>query len=79
MDIPFLKYTKIYYIFSGILVMVSIASLLVFGLKFSIDFSGGSILEIDFENRPENQIIQEKLKDLDLGEMVIQPIGMNAV
>ncbi|PIP18553.1 MAG: protein translocase subunit SecF, partial [Parcubacteria group bacterium CG23_combo_of_CG06-09_8_20_14_all_35_6] len=48
MDIPFLKYTKIYYIFSGILVMVSIASLLVFGLKFSIDFSGGNILEIDF-------------------------------
>ena len=79
MDIPFLKYTKVYYILSGALILASLTSIFVFGLQFSIDFSGGSILEVNFENRPENQIIQEKLKDLDLGEMVIQPIGMNAV
>ena len=79
MNIPFLKYTRVYYIFSGILVIASMVSLLIFGLQFSIDFSGGSILEVNFENKPENQIIQEKLKDLDLGEMVIQPIGANGV
>ncbi len=79
MNIPFLKYTKVYYVFSGILVIASLASLLIFGLQFSIDFSGGSILEVDFSNRPENQIIQEKLKDLNLGEMVVQPTGANGV
>jgi preprotein translocase subunit SecF len=79
MNIPFLKYTKVYYILSGALILASLASLFIFGLQFSIDFSGGSILEVDFENRPENQVIQEKLRDLDLGEMVIQPIGVNGV
>jgi len=79
MNIPFLKYTKVYYIFSGVLILASLISLLIFGLRFSIDFSGGSILEVNFENRPENQIIQEKLKDLNLGEMVVQPTGEKGV
>ena len=79
MNIPFLKYAKVYYIFSGVLILASLISLLIFGLRFSIDFSGGSILEVNFENRPENQIIQEKLKDLNLGEMVVQPTGEKGV
>jgi preprotein translocase subunit SecF len=65
MHINFLKYRKIYFIFSGILVIGSLACLLLFGLKFGIDFLGGSILEIDFENRPENSVIQEKLEGIN--------------
>ncbi len=79
MNIPFLKYTRAYYIFSGVLILASLIFLLIFGLRFSIDFSGGSILEVNFENRPENITIQEKLKDLNLGETVIQPIGASGV
>ncbi len=79
MNIPFLKYTKVYYIFSGVLILASLVSLLIFGLRFGIDFLGGSILEVDFENRPENPVIQEKLKDLNLGEIIIQPTGTRGV
>ena len=79
MNIPFLKYTKVYYVFSGILVLASLASLFYFGLNLGIDFLGGSILEVDFENRPENTVIQEKLKDLNLGEIVVQPTGTKGV
>lgn len=79
MKIPFLKYKKIYYAFSGILAVGSIVCLFLFGLKFGIDFLGGSILEVDFEQRPENPAIQEKIKDLNLGEVVIQPSGEKRV
>lgn len=79
MNIPFLRFSKIYYIFSGLLAVASIASVLIFGLKFGIDFLGGSILEVEFKNRPENRIIQEKLNDLNLGEIIIQPTGNNGV
>ena len=79
MNINFLRYSKIYYIFSGLLALFAIFSICFFGLKFGIDFLGGSILEIDFENRPENKIIQEKLADLNLGEIVVQPTGNNGV
>lgn len=79
MNIPFLNYSKVYYIFSGLLVFFAVLSLVLFGLKFGIDFLGGSILEIEFEQGPENHVIQEKLSDLNLGEIVIQPTGEKGV
>jgi len=79
MNIPFLKYKKIYYIFSGALAIGSLVCLLLFGLKFGIDFLGGSILEVDFEKRLDNSVIQDKLKDLNLGEIILQPTGEKGV
>lgn len=79
MNIPFLKYKKLYYVFSGALAVGSLVCLLLFGLKFGIDFLGGSILEVDFEQRPENPAIQDKLKDLNLGEITLQPTGEKGV
>jgi preprotein translocase subunit SecF len=74
MYINFLRYKKIYLFFIIILSLGSIASLAVFGLKPGIDFTGGSILEIQYKgDRPSNQAIVEKLKDLDLGELTLQP------
>ena len=72
----FLKYKKIYFIFSGILIVASLFSLIVFGLKPGIDFTGGSILEVEYKTeRPDNQKIREVLANFDLGEITIQPTG----
>lgn len=74
MNIQFVKYRKVYFIFSGLLIFGSIVSLVVFGLKPGIDFTGGSILELEFKTgRPSNPEIQKKLADLNLGEFYIQP------
>jgi preprotein translocase subunit SecF len=74
MAINFLKYRKIYFVFSGILIIGSFVSLCVFGLNAGIDFTGGSILEIEYKNeRPSNQEIKETLSELGLGEIYIQP------
>ena len=52
-NFPFLKYKKIYFIFSAILIAGSLISILVFGLKFGIEFTGGSLIELDFsQGRP---------------------------
>ena len=74
MNIPFVKYRKICFIFSGILIAGSLVCLIVFGLKLGIDFTGGSILELEFKTaRPANQEIRESLKEFNLGEIYIQP------
>jgi len=74
MNFDFLKYKKIYFIFSAILISASLGFLIVFGLKPGIDFTGGSILEIEYiEERPSNQEIKETLSNLDLGEVLVQP------
>jgi len=80
MTIPFLKYRKFYFIFSGILILASLVCLIIFGLKPGIDFTGGSILEIEYQTeRPSNQEIKETLSGLDLSEISIQPTGEKGV
>lgn len=72
--IRYTKYSKIYLIFSSILILGSIFILVVFGLKPGIDFTGGSILEIEYKTeRPSNQEIRDKLSGLNLGSFYVQP------
>jgi len=78
MNFPFTTYSKVYYIISGILVIGAIASLLVFGLKFGIEFTGGSTMEVQFQNsRPNNDVISRQLTSFNLGEVTVQPTGTN--
>lgn len=72
----FTKYSKIYYAFSGILIIGAIASLIVFGLKFGIEFTGGSNMEVDFtQKRPSNEEISKSLSEFNLGDIIVQPTG----
>ena len=73
-----LKYRKIYYAFSGTLVIGSILSLLVFGLQFGTDFKGGSIMEVAFgEARPSHEAVRAALLDFQLGEIILQDSGQS--
>ena len=64
---------KTIFILSIGLVIASIAVLLVFGLKLGIDFKGGSILEVEFKNRPELSKVQASLADK--GEINLNNFG----
>lgn len=76
MQINFTKYSAAYYIFSALLVIATIVALFNFGLKFGIEFTGGSIAELSFQSdRPSNEAISSALSTFDLGEVTIQPVG----
>lgn len=78
--IQFTKHRKIYFAFSGILIIASIIALLVFGLKPGIDFTGGSILEIEYAGeRISNEEVLEKLKEFNLGNIYIQQTGEKGI
>lgn len=65
--------TKYAYIFSGTLTILSIISLFTWGLKYGIDFTGGTLMEVKFENSvPSNSEIEDTLKDLGLGSLTLQ-------
>ena len=70
-----IRYRKICYLFSGMLIVASIVSFLAWGLRFGIDFTGGSLMEITFKNEPfsEDQA-REKIKDLGLGDVTVQKL-----
>jgi preprotein translocase subunit SecF len=79
MNIQFLKYSKVYLALTIILILASITVLVLYKLNLGIDLVGGSIIEVEFEKRPSNQEIENKLSDLNLGELTLQPIGENGL
>ena len=79
MNFPFVKYYKIHYIVTGLLVVISIFAFIEFGLNLSTDFLGGTIWEGVFESRPANAVIQEKLGKFNLGEITVQPTEDNGI
>jgi preprotein translocase subunit SecF len=74
-----LKYKKIFFTLSTVLVILSIVATAIFGLKLGIDFTGGSVLEISQQPTANSQqltdedFIKEKLIGFDLGELSVRP------
>ncbi len=56
----------------------SLLSILVWGLNFGIDFTGGSLLEVSYTSaRPAMNTLQSDLSSLNLGQFSIRPVGDN--
>ncbi|MDX9893035.1 MAG: protein translocase subunit SecF [Patescibacteria group bacterium] len=71
-----IKKRKIWFSISGILVFGSVISFLIFGLKPGIDFTGGTLMELDFlVSRPTNAKVEEILSPLGIGNITVQPVG----
>jgi preprotein translocase subunit SecF len=65
------KYRKFFYALSTILVVVSLVSLGVWGLKPGIDFKGGSIIEVEYtEARPEQSTLATAISPLGLDSSI---------
>jgi len=58
-----MKFRKIYFLISLTLLIPGIISLLMFGLKPAIDFTGGSLLELHFTDQDENTLQEDDLKN----------------
>jgi len=70
------KYRKIFYSLSAILMVVSLWAMFYFGFNFGIDFRGGTITQVSYQaDRPEQTELDEALKGLNIGNHVLQPTG----
>lgn len=75
-----INHKKFFIGLSIFLVALSVAFLLIFGLKIGIDFKGGALTEVSYSaNVPDPSIILEKLKPLNLGEVILQPTNDNGI
>lgn len=74
-----IKYRKIFYAISLLLLATSIFGVLKFGLNLGIDFKGGSIIEAEFTTLPETELLKESLGTLNLGEASVRTSGDNGI
>lgn len=64
----------------AIFTLGGIAAFFVWGLKPGIDFTGGSLVELEFnQGHPSAEEIRASLAELDLGNISVQPTGEKGV
>ena len=61
---------------SGLVILVGLGSVaLSGGLKYGIDFAGGTLIQLQFKTAPDIEVIRDGLKTIALGESTIQEFG----
>ena len=73
--IDFLGKRQWAYVFSALLLLVSIGSLAVQGLKMGIDFTGGTLVEVAYQDAADLTVIREALADDGFGDAMVQHFG----
>ena len=73
--IDFVGRRKYAMIFSAILLIISIASIGFQGLKFGIDFTGGTLIELGYEKTADLEDIRSKLASADFNGANVQYFG----
>ncbi len=75
-----IKYKKFFIGLSALFVLLSIASVAIFGLKLGIDFKGGSSLELEYKGpRPDVAEVKFVLVNAGFGDASVQPTGEKAM
>ncbi|HLC94041.1 MAG TPA: protein translocase subunit SecF [Patescibacteria group bacterium] len=75
--INFLKYKFFYFIISGIVLVVGIFSLVRYGFVFSLDFTGGGIVEYSFDKKISRDVIQKTTQTEGIKIVSIEETGEN--
>ena len=63
------------YVVSGLIMLIGLGSLGLRGLRYDIDFTGGTLVQVRFEQPPTVGAIRAGLGRIQLGESVIQQYG----
>lgn len=78
-NIDFVGKRKLAVIFSAVLILIGIASLTVKGgPNYGIDFAGGTLVQVLFNEDTDAGAIKDSLQDLGLGSMSVQQFGDNS-
>lgn len=73
------KYIKYLFIASGVITIVAVLALALFGLKLGIDFKGGTVTEIAFTEPKDQNKVKEILSGKGIENVHIQPTSDNGL
>ena len=73
--INFMGPRKLLAIISAILLLASVASLAINGLRFGLDFTGGSLVEVGYQQAADLNAIRGQLTDAGFDDAVVQTFG----
>ena len=75
MNYDFMGKRKLAAVFSGLLILVSISSLIMNGLNLGIDFTGGTLIELGYQETVDLDNVRSALADSMFNDAVVQYFG----
>src|SRR3954463_3774718 len=73
--IPFMRHALVFNVISALLFVASVGLLLTRGLHFSIEFLGGTVMEVSYDHPAEAEKIRATLNRIGLTDVSVQNFG----
>ena len=74
-DIPFMRYALIFNVISIVTFLIAVFSLATRGLHFGVDFTGGTVMEVNYQQAPDINQIRETMVRLGFADAAVQNFG----
>jgi preprotein translocase subunit SecF len=74
-DIPFMRHALIFNIISGITFLLAVFFLINRGLNFSVDFTGGTVMEIGYAQAADLDKVRDSIRKLGFNDPSVQNFG----
>jgi len=74
-DIPFMRYALIFNVISLITFLLAVVSLATKGLHLGVDFTGGTVLEVSYQQAPDLNRIRDRMVKIGFAEPSVQNFG----
>jgi preprotein translocase subunit SecF len=74
-DIPFMRYALIFNVISAVTFLIAVASLATKGLNFGVDFTGGTVMEVNYAQAPDVNKIRDSMTKLGFADAAVQNFG----
>ncbi len=74
------RHRALFFLITGVILASSIGSIFFFGLPLGLDFTGGSLMHVDYKSeRPALSDIQEQVSIVPLGDVSVRAYGDNGI
>jgi preprotein translocase subunit SecF len=74
-DIPFMRHALVFNVISLVTFLLAVGSLATKGLHLGVDFTGGTVMEVSYEQPAELGRIRETVAGLGFTEVAVQNFG----
>ncbi len=74
-DIPFMRYALMFNMISIATFVIAVGALAVKPLNLGVEFTGGTVMEVNYSGPAELKSIRETLEKIDLNDAVVQSFG----
>ena len=74
-DIPFMHYAPVFNVISALLFVAAVFFLFTRGLHLSIEFTGGTVMEVQYAQAADLDAVRASVHKLGYGDVQVQTYG----